>query len=48
MELPSTDGMHVKSGFDECVGNTPLILLSALSHATSCLIYGTKIITMHA
>ena len=48
MELPSTEGMHAKSGFDECVGNTPLILLSALSHATSCLIYGTKIITMHA
>lgn len=40
MELPSTEGMQVHSGFDDCVGNTPLILLSSLSHATSCLIYG--------
>ncbi len=40
MELPSTEGMQVHSGFDDCVGNTPLILLSSLSQATSCLIYG--------
>ena len=43
MELPSTEGMQVHSGFDDCVGNTPLILLSSLSQATSCLIYGAKI-----
>jgi hypothetical protein len=43
MALPSTEGMQVHSGFDDCVGNTPLILLSSLSHATSCLIYGAKI-----
>jgi hypothetical protein len=42
MELPSTEGMQVHSGFDDCVGNTPLILLSSLSHATSCLIYGAR------
>jgi hypothetical protein len=41
MELPSTEGMQARSGFDDCVGNTPLILLSGLSRATSCLIYGS-------
>jgi hypothetical protein len=33
--------MQARSGFDDCVGNTPLILLSGLSRATSCLIYGS-------
>jgi len=40
MQLPSASGMRFRTGFDACIGETPLILLSSLSHATSCLILG--------
>ena len=32
--------MDIKNGFEECVGNTPLIRLNGVSEATGCDIYG--------